>query len=80
MAEGNGTDNGGGANTSLLEIGEQTARDVGANRQDLSETLQQIQRNEDLSEQAKSRLTEEARRAASSRHADSEAGRGPPIR
>jgi hypothetical protein len=70
MAESNGTDNGGGANTALLEIGAQTSRDVGANRQDLSAELERIQRNEDLSESAKSRLSEEARSKASARHAE----------
>jgi hypothetical protein len=66
MAEGND----GGANTALLEIGEQTSRDVGANRQDLSAELERIRRDQDLSESAKSRLTEEARSKASSRHAE----------
>ena len=54
----------------LLEVGEATARDVAANRQDLLETLARIQRDEDLSESAKGRLTEEARSKASSRHAE----------
>src|SRR5688500_5705818 len=56
------------ANSAIQEIGEQTTQAVGENRQELSATLDQIQRNEDLSEQAKSRLAEAARRKASECH------------
>jgi hypothetical protein len=57
-------------NDALQEIGEQTTRDVGDNRLDLAQALDRIQRDGDLSEQAKSRLAEEARRKASERHAE----------
>ena len=65
MSEAN---NGHSAESALQEIGEQTTQAVGENRQDLYETLDRIRRVEDLSEQAKSRLAEEARRGASERH------------
>lgn len=56
------------ANSAIQEIGEQTARDFQENRQDLSAELERIQRDEDLSDSAKSRLTQEARTKASERH------------
>src|SRR5215211_783941 len=68
----NGSSSGAGeaANSALIEVGEQTTREFRENRLDLSQDLARIQRDEDLSESAKSRLTEEARSKASARHAE----------
>jgi hypothetical protein len=60
----------GAAHGAVIEIGEETTKAVGANRQDLAETLAQILANEDLSEHAKGRLTDEARRRSAARHAE----------
>jgi hypothetical protein len=56
------------ANEAMTTIEQETTRGVGANRQELTETLSEIQANEDLSDSAKSRLIEEARTKASERH------------
>jgi predicted AAA+ superfamily ATPase len=53
-----------------VEIGQQTTEAVGENREALAEKLARIRRDEDLSEHAKGRLTDEARRRAAERHAE----------
>jgi hypothetical protein len=64
--------NGGGeaANSALIEVGQASTRAFAENRLDLEQELGRIQRDQDLSDSAKSRLSEEARKKASARHAE----------
>jgi hypothetical protein len=48
------------SNDTIVAIGEQTTEAVGANREASTEQLQMFQRDEDLSDAAKCRLSEES--------------------
>jgi hypothetical protein len=55
-------------NEAIAAIGQGTTEAVDRNRQALAEELERIRRNEDLSESAKGRLSDEASREAAERH------------